>query len=529
MMKWLTYSWKIGTLRGVEIRFHFSVLFSILITYYIFRPTDWRVGLLMLLWCLGFMLSILLHELAHALAAKLVGVEVKSIVVWLLGGFTNLSHEPEKPFHRLLIYAAGPFITIVLGILFLGIYFYVLYNQLFLGAYLYTSLFVTLATLNIILFVFNILPIYPLDGGRIFQALMELVFGKSNANRMTMVISIPFLIGLIAFGIYTHDYILLFFCVFIAFAIGTLNPHSLRAITLGINYLFKRGGYYFLQGDYERAAQYCTRDIERQPDKVDNYLGRAVCYLWMSHRDLALADIQHVLELAPKNATALLLRAELYAMDKNYDPALELISQAIEVNPNWGPPYIDRGSILLDRNEPQAALEELNKGISLLPQLTLSYVIRSMAHFKLGNIDAAHNDQDAALQLSEKDALIRAAFNIQAYEGYLDWAEAYYASALLKRPRSWYAYQGRADAYRGNNEHDKAIADYTRALEINPRESYLYFGRGESYLAKGELDCAVADFRRILAVTDKMHLRRQAEERLSSLTGDQVENSPTHH
>ena len=519
-MKWLTFSWKIAYIWGLEIRLHFSIVFSVIAIYYIFRPTDLQRGLFVFLWLAGFLLSIFLHELAHALAARLVRTDVKSIVIWLLGGFTILSREPEKPVHRLIIYIAGPLMTILLGGLFFAVYFYMPYNLPFFGGFIYARLSLILAVTNIILFVFNILPVYPLDGGNVLHAVTELVFGKSSANLITMAISVPVLIGLIAFGIFTRDYILLFFCIFIAIAISTLNRRTLRGMNLVLNYLFKREGYYFLQGDYGRAVQYCTRDIERRPEQINSYMARALCYLWMLHKDLALADLERALQLAPDNATALLLRADLYAMDKNYDSALSLISHAIEVNPNWGAPYIDRGSILLDKNEYQIALDELNKGISLLPQIPLSYVIRSMAHFKLGNLNAAYKDQDMALSLSEKDALTRADFNLQAYEGYLDWAENYYARALLKQPRSWYAYQGRGDAYRANNEPDKAIADYTQALELNPREPYLYLGRGKSYRAKSEIDRALADFRHVLVVTDKVHLRRQAEELLESLKGE---------
>ena len=68
----------------MDVRFHFSMIFSVLITYFIFRPVDFRSTLLALLWLVGFVLCILLHELGHALAAKLAGVEVKSIIIWLL-------------------------------------------------------------------------------------------------------------------------------------------------------------------------------------------------------------------------------------------------------------------------------------------------------------------------------------------------------------------------------------------------------------------------------------------------------------
>src|SRR5258705_7488476 len=183
-MKWLTLSWLVGRIRGMEIRFHFSILFSVIITYFLFRPVSLRAGLLALLWLIGFVLSVFLHELGYALAAKLVRVEVKSIVIWLLGGFTNLSREPEKPIHRLAIYAAGPFVTLLLG----GLLFVVFSYRPLNPPVLWKSLFLSLAIVNISLFVVNILPVYPLDGGNILHALMELLFGKSNANLITMIV-----------------------------------------------------------------------------------------------------------------------------------------------------------------------------------------------------------------------------------------------------------------------------------------------------------------------------------------------------
>lgn len=108
---------------------------------------------------------------------------------------------------------------------------------------------------------------------------------------------------------------------------------------------------------------------------------------------------------------------------------------------------------------------------------------------------------------------------MQVYEDYLDWCEDYYARVLLKKPRLGYAYQGRADAYRVNGEHNKAIIDYTRALELNPREPRLYLGRGKSYQAIQDVGRAAVDFRQVPVVTDKLHLRRQAEDLLESLNG----------
>ena len=529
-MKWLSWSWTFGRIRGVDIRFHFSMLFSIPIAYYLFQPINLRETVVALFWVFGFLICIFLHEFGHMLAAQLVGVEVKSIVIWLLGGFTNLSRKAEKPVHHLVISAAGPLVNMFLA--FLCVLFYIILSfvllpsfqnvEQFLWIQTIVNLLFSLTIVNLVLVVFNILPIYPLDGGNILHSIMEIFFGKSNADLITLIISIPILFGLIVFGLLTHDYLLLFSCVLIGLAISTLNRSSQQWINLGINFLFKRSVYFYLQGDFERAIQYYTRDIEREPDQPTHYLARAACYLNLLHKEKALADVERALKLAPKNAVALQMRGELYSMDKEFEPALEFFTRAQEINPNWAVPYFDRGSVLMDKKEYTLALEELKKAIALHGQFALFHVVRSQAHFRLGNLGAAHKDQDQAVSLSEKDALTMVEVNMQIYEGYLDWAEDYYAGVLLKYPNSWYAYQGRADAYRTNKIYDKAVLDYTRAITINPREARLYLARGKSHAALNEVGKAKKDFQKSLAVTDKLHLKKQAEYLLQEIAASQL-------
>lgn len=500
-------------MRGLEIRLHFSVFLSVLIAYYLFRPVDLQHGLLVLLLVIGFMFSIFMHELAHAFAARAVKVEAKSIVIWLLGGFTTLSREPEKAILRAAIYAAGPFLTLVLAGLFFAAYRYLPPGLSSFWTLIYARLFAALAGVNLILFIFNILPVYPLDGGNILHALLESLFGKSNANLITMIVSIPILLGLVVFGWFTRDFVLLIFCVLIAVAIGTLNQHTRRWMDLGLNYLLRRGGYYYLQGDYDRAAHYFSRKMAREPQQVHHYVLRAACYIHMLQSEKALADVQQALRIAPNHELALLLCGDIYFVEKDYDSALEWYEKAHQLNPNSALPYNGRGGVRRVKKEYEAALEDFDKSIALSPVFyPLSYIERSMIHFRLGNLDAAHKDQDTALHFSEKDALTRAELSLPMYEGYLDWAAEYYGRVLLRQPRSWYAYQGRADAYRANREYEKAISDYTKALELYPREPRLYLGRGKCYRSIGEMDCALADFRTIPVLTANTYLRRQAKE-----------------
>lgn len=521
-MKLLSITWLLGRIRRIEIRFHFSMIFSVPLAYFIFRPTDVRTATLAVAWLIGLVLCIFLHELGHAFAARIVGVEVKSIVIWILGGLTNLAHKPEKPSHNLAIAAAGPLVNMVLGFLFVAAYI-VLYlfslKDLGLSTFIWLQTVIqlcfSLAFLNVILVVFNLLPIYPLDGGNIMHALLDGMFGKSNADFITMLVSIPILLCLIAFGFATRDYLLLASCVLIGLAIGTLNRSALRRINLGLNYLFKRSGYYFLQGDYERAVQLFTQEIEKEPQQPNHYLARAACLLNVMQKERAIADVERALKLAPNNAVALQLRGEIYYLEKDHEAALEYYSRAEAINPHWAVPYFDRASIHLDRNEFELALNGLDRAISLMSQFPLFYIVRSLVNFKLGNLTAAHQDQDAAMRLSEKDALTVSPINMTLYENHLDWAEHFYGYILSKKPRLAYAYQGRADAYYANHEYDKAIADYTRAIELNPREAEPYMGRGKCYHALNQIEKAIDDFRYVSSSTRKLHLKKQTEELLN--------------
>lgn len=524
-MKFIGWSLSFGRWRGVDIRFHFSMLLSVPIAYLLFKPVDVRGVVESLLWVSGLALFIFLHEVGHAFAAQMAGVEVKSIVIWLLGGLTNLAYKPEKPEHNFFIYAAGPLMNMLLA--FLCVVAYAASALLFLPfsnepeAYIwiqtFQNLFFSLAIVNLILVVFNLIPVYPLDGGNILHATMEWLYGKNNADRITLWVSIPFLALLILLGIVSRDFILLIFCVLIAFSISTLNHTLLKKINLGTTYLFKRAGYHYLNGDYERAAQFYTKDIDQQPENINNYLARGGCYLSIGQKERALADVERALKLDQSHLLAIQLRGEIHLLDKEYDAALARFEQAQALSPNWAVPYFDRGSLHMERGKLQPALDDFNKAISLQSRMPLFYVVRSLAHFRSGNLNAAHEDQDVAVGISPEDSLVMVDVNLMLYKEALEWAKDYYERILDKNPRHALALQGLADACLVNRDFGNAVTFYARALEVNPREPRLYLGRGKAYLELHELGKAQVDLEKVSTVTEKLHFRRQADERLKSL------------
>jgi tetratricopeptide (TPR) repeat protein len=171
----------------------------------------------------------------------------------------------------------------------------------------------------------------------------------------------------------------------------------------------------------------------------------------------------------------------------------------------------------MERGELQPALAGFNKAISLQSRMPLFYVVRSLAHFKLGDLNAAHADQDVAVGLSPEDALVMVDVNLMLYENNMDWARDFYGRILDKDPRHALALQGLAEACLVNRDFDNAVTFFSRALEVNPREARLYLGRGKAYLALNEVEKAKIDFKNVLLNTDKLHLKRQADDLMKSL------------
>lgn len=196
--------------RGVPIRLHVSVL--LLVPFLTFAlaaqtslvadaaelPADrlmlpgWAWGLF---GSAGLLVSIVLHELAHTLVAIRHGGRVDSIVLMALGGVSQVAAMPRRPRHELVMAVAGPFASLVLALLFaLG---YAVSRSSPPVAF---GLFV-LAYLNLVLGLFNLLPAFPMDGGRILRAAIAGRWGKQQATRIAAAVGKGMAILFALFGL----------------------------------------------------------------------------------------------------------------------------------------------------------------------------------------------------------------------------------------------------------------------------------------------------------------------------------------
>jgi Zn-dependent protease/predicted transcriptional regulator len=186
----------LGKLFNIKVYLHYSlILIFLLVTFNLavgvfpaLHP-DWSNALY---WVLGtlasvlFFSSVLAHEFAHSLTAKKRGLEVRDITLFIFGGMASIEDESPSPLTEFLITIAGPITSFVLGFLFLlasGIQtLNIAGEEGVLGALASLSpmrtVFLWLGWVNIILAIFNLIPGYPLDGGRIFRSVLWAITGN---------------------------------------------------------------------------------------------------------------------------------------------------------------------------------------------------------------------------------------------------------------------------------------------------------------------------------------------------------------
>jgi Zn-dependent protease len=179
-------SLRLGTIFGIPIGINYTwFIVFVLVTltlatgYFPSRYPDWSSAgyvSMGLLTSLLFFASVVIHELAHSVVALIWGIPVKSITLFIFGGVANIGREPDRPLAEFLIAIAGPLSSLMLA---LGFGMLWLTGELS-GLTPLAGLGFYLATINLWLALFNMIPGFPLDGGRVFRSLVWAWTGDMN-------------------------------------------------------------------------------------------------------------------------------------------------------------------------------------------------------------------------------------------------------------------------------------------------------------------------------------------------------------
>lgn len=175
-MRW---SWRIGRLAGINISVH--VTFLLILLWIVVE--EYALGVRAMagsaLYMVALFTIVVMHELGHALTARRFGVVTRDIILLPIGGVARLERMPRNPRQELLVAVAGPAVNVVLALVLLAIVrltgalpaanLYDFDPLLSVRGFLYQLVFV-----NVVLALFNMLPAFPMDGGRVLRALLAM-------------------------------------------------------------------------------------------------------------------------------------------------------------------------------------------------------------------------------------------------------------------------------------------------------------------------------------------------------------------
>jgi Zn-dependent protease/CBS domain-containing protein len=171
---------------------------------------SWLLGLAA---AIGLFVGVVLHELGHSLTARRYGFPIESITLWLFGGIASFSEMPEDWRQELNIAVAGPIVSILVGVASYALF--VVTPESLDGARFVLGY---LAVLNVALAIFNMLPAFPMDGGRVLRALLARSQPYAQATQQAASIGKLFAVLMGLFGLFSGNIILIGVAFFVYIA-----------------------------------------------------------------------------------------------------------------------------------------------------------------------------------------------------------------------------------------------------------------------------------------------------------------------
>ncbi|PYI81005.1 MAG: site-2 protease family protein [Verrucomicrobia bacterium] len=284
--------WSIPILRvaGIQLRIHITFLLLIAwiaFAYYTHGGSSAAVG--GVLFILLLFACVVLHEFGHALAGKAFGINTPDITLLPIGGVARLERIPDEPVQELVIAVAGPAVTALIAL------------GAFIGGGSWDYPPTTKTSIPVVLLLFNLLPAFPMDGGRVLRALLATRISYARATQIAATVGQGF--------------------AFVFGFIGLLNPNWFMLIFIAL---------FVYIGATQEAALAQMRDVSRRfpvsSAMVREFRTLAADATLEEAVDALLATSQHDFPVmdATRNVAGLLTRHDLIAALRKNDPSLRV-------------------------------------------------------------------------------------------------------------------------------------------------------------------------------------------------------------
>src|ERR1700730_794193 len=204
-------SLKVASVFGIEVRIHLS--FLLLLAFFWFQSGTFESVLFILI----LFVCVVLHEFGHAFAARGFGIRTRDITLYAIGGVARLNRIPDKPWQELIVAIAGPLVNVVIAAALIFVTHvtadFQQFDQLESPR---IELLVKVARANVFLVFFNLIPAFPMDGGRILRALLAMVMPYARATQIAAWIGQGLAVLFAIFGfLYSPLLIFIAFTVFV--------------------------------------------------------------------------------------------------------------------------------------------------------------------------------------------------------------------------------------------------------------------------------------------------------------------------
>jgi Zn-dependent protease len=208
-MKW---SWKLGEFAGIAVNIHATFLLIILwiVSVTWTAESTWLDIVNAVIFILALFACVLLHEFGHALAARRFGIHTRDITLYPIGGVARLERMPEKPLQELWVAIAGPLVNVGIAAL--------LFGWLYLSASVMPidgvgiregNMAERLMVINIFLVLFNLIPAFPMDGGRVLRALLAMKLPFERATRIASYVGQAMAMIFGVWGIFNNPFLII--------------------------------------------------------------------------------------------------------------------------------------------------------------------------------------------------------------------------------------------------------------------------------------------------------------------------------
>lgn len=210
------FSISLGKAFGIPISIHWT--FWMLVIWIVFTGVVEGQSVADLLWHVVFVFTVFacvgLHELGHALMAKRYGIQTDSIVFLPIGGVASLSRIPKEPKKELIITLAGPMVNVIIALV---IYLILMVTGKLgniigqienITAITSNNLLFMLFMANVMLFLFNLIPALPMDGGRIFRSLLAMKISRVKATKLAVKVGQVFAILFVLLGLFSNPFLI---------------------------------------------------------------------------------------------------------------------------------------------------------------------------------------------------------------------------------------------------------------------------------------------------------------------------------